>query len=305
MAEAYPAYLALPRGELRRRGLAAREALRSCTLCPRRCGVDRLAGERAYCGIGRNAVVASYGPHYGEEQILVGDYGSGTVFLAGCNLRCVYCQNHDTSQDPGSGVGVTAEQLASVFLQLAGRGCHNLNLVTPSHVLPQILGGLDLAVEQRFALPLVWNCGGYEAVEALELLDGVVDIYMPDAKYQDAAVAERLSDAIDYPEMNRAALREMHRQVGCLTLDDRGIARRGVLVRHLILPEGLAGTEELSRFLAAELSPHSYLNLLTQYHPCYRAASYPPLNRRPTSGEVATAFEHAHAAGLYRFDRPL
>jgi putative pyruvate formate lyase activating enzyme len=305
MPDAYPAYLALARGGLHRRALAARELLRRCNLCPRHCGVDRLAGERGYCRTGRNAIVASYGPHHGEEQVLVGEYGSGTVFFAGCNLRCVYCQNHDISQDPASGASVTPEQLAGVFLQLAARGCHNLNVVTPSHVLPQILCALDLAAEQRLALPLVWNCGGYESVEALELLDGIVDIYMPDAKYQDPAVALRFSDAGDYPDANRAALREMHRQVGCLALDDRGIARRGVLLRHLILPDRLAGTEELARFVATELWPHTYINLLSQYHPRYRAASHPPLNRRPTPEEVATAFEHAHAAGLYRFDRPL
>jgi putative pyruvate formate lyase activating enzyme len=304
VTEAYPAYLALPRGELHRRALAAREALRSCCLCPRACRVDRLADERGYCGIGRDAVVASCGPHFGEEQLLVGVHGSGTVFFSGCNLRCVYCQNHDISADPSGGSAVTPERLASLFLHLEAQHCHNLNLVSPSHVIAQILAALDLAVEQRFSLPLVWNCGGYESLDALRLLDGIVDIYMPDAKYQDPAVAERLSDAADYPDRLREGLREMHRQVGSLTTGEGEIARRGLLVRHLILPHDLAGTATLVRFLAEELSPHTYLNLMDQYRPCHRASAYAELSRRPSPEEIGAAFEHARAAGIYRLDRP-
>ncbi len=303
MPRAHPAYLGLPPGTLRSRADAAREALRACRLCPRACGVDRLAGERGYCGIGSDAVVASYGPHFGEERVLVGGSGSGTVFLGGCNLRCVFCQNHDISTDPAYGPTLAPEQLARVFLRLEAQGCHNLNLVSPSHVVAQILAALERAVADGFALPLVWNCGGYESEKALALLDGVVDLYLPDAKYQEPATAARLSDAPDYPQRCREALREMQRQVGCLTMDARGVARRGLLVRHLVLPGGLAGTAALARFLAEEISPHTYLNIMDQYRPRHRAAGFPEIARRPTRVEIALAFEHARAAGIYRFDR--
>jgi len=301
-SEPVPAYLALlSSGELRRRAQAAAERLRACDLCPRACGVDRYAKTGA-CRTGVQAVVASFHPHMGEEDPLRGTHGSGTIFFSWCNLRCQYCQNADISQH-GHGQAVEPEEIAAMMLALQAQGCHNINLVSPSHVVPAILTALLHAVEAGLRIPLVYNTGGYDALETLRLLDGVVDIYMPDMKYADAQVAHRLSQVEDYPEVNRAAVKEMHRQVGDLVLDQRGIAQRGLLVRHLVLPGGLAGTAEIARFLAQEVSTETYINLMDQYRPCYRAHQFPPLDRPITAQEYAEALQAARQAGLHRFDQ--
>jgi putative pyruvate formate lyase activating enzyme len=296
-----PAYLELYRtGEYQRRLEAAEGLLEACHLCPRACGARRCQGEVGTCGIADQAVVSSYGPHFGEERPLVSAGGSGTIFLTHCNLSCVFCQNSDISQQ-GSGQVVSAEALAEMMLSLQQRGCHNINFVTPTPQVPQILRALAIAIAGGLRLPLVYNCGGYESLETLRLLDGVFDIYMPDFKYADAEAARVYSAAPQYPEAARAAIREMHRQVGELRMDSRGVALRGLLVRHLVLPHGLAGTAEVARFLA-ELSPDTYVNVMEQYRPCYRAWQYPPLSRRPTRAEMEEALALARAAGLHRLD---
>jgi putative pyruvate formate lyase activating enzyme len=293
---------AISAAEVKQRAEAARARLASCDICPRRCGVNRLRGEKGYCGVGRDALVSSHGPHFGEERPLVGRGGSGTVFFAGCNLLCLFCQNDDISHGL-AGRAVSEEELARVFLAVAAEGCHNLNLVTPSHVAPQILAALARAMDAGFDLPVVFNTGGYDALETLALFDGVVDIYMPDYKFADAQVAQRLAEAPDYPEVARAALREMHRQVGDLELTDSGLARRGLLVRHLVMPHDLAGTAGAMRFLAKSISRHTYVNIMGQYRPCHLAHEDLELRRRPTAMEIEHAFAVAREAGLWRFDK--
>jgi putative pyruvate formate lyase activating enzyme len=245
--------------------------------------------------------VASHGPHFGEERPISGRQGSGTVFFSGCNLHCLFCQNYDISQRL-SGLEVDDSELAEIFLDVQRMGCHNLNLVSPSHVVPQITTALVVAIEGGFRLPIVYNSGGYESLEILRLLDGVIDVYMPDLKYADGSVSGKYSDVPDYPEKARTALREMHRQVGDLAMDDSGVARRGLLVRHLVLPEGLAGSEACFRFLADELSPDTYVNVMDQYRPSYRAYDYPQVSRRLTREEFAVARRAALDAGLLRLD---
>lgn len=287
-------------GELRRRILALQALTAECRLCPRACQARRFQGATGTCGAGSQALVSSYGPHFGEEGPLVGQGGSGTIFLARCNLQCVFCQNFEISQR-GEGESVAPERLARIMLDLQGLGCHNINLVTPTHQIFHILQALPVAIEGGLTLPLVYNCGGYESLEALRLLDGIVDIYMPDVKYADAEVAQRFSGVPAYPEAAKAAVREMHRQVGDLALGARGVARRGLLVRHLVLPEDLAGTDDVVAFLA-DLSPRTYLNIMGQYRPCHRAREFPALARRPNAAEMARAFGAARAAGLHRLD---
>ncbi len=298
-----PAYLKLHRsGELRERVREAYRRLEECTICPRECRVNRRRGKTGSCRTGEQALVASYNPHFGEESPLVGHHGSGTIFFSWCNLRCRFCQNYDISQF-GAGEPVEPEELAAMMLRLQGLGCHNINLVSPTHVVPQILAGLYIAAEVGLHIPLVYNTGGYDGLDTLALLDGIVDIYMPDMKYADADIARRYSGIVDYPRHNQAAVREMHRQVSDLVLDPDGIALRGLLVRHLVLPEGLAGTEEIVRFLAEEISKNTYLNLMDQYRPCHQAYELPPLNRRITRAEYEAAVQAAQAAGLNRLDR--
>ena len=280
----------------------ARSMLKECHLCPRSCGVNRLAGESGKCRTTSQAVVSSYGPHFGEEAPLVGRHGSGTIFFAYCNLRCVFCQNYTISQ-LGEGSGVGGEELAKMMLSLQAKGCHNINLVSPTHVVTYILEALELAAGKGLQLPLVYNTGGYDSAETLELLDGVVDIYMPDMKYSDGRTAERLSGIKGYPQVNRAAVKEMHRQVGDLQLDELGVAQRGLLVRHLVLPNHLAGTEEVVRFLAQEVSTNTYLNIMAQYHPCYKAFDIPTLARPVNRREFSEAIDLAHQQGLHRLDK--
>ena len=293
------AYLTLLRsGELKRRAEEAHARLEACDICARECGVNRLeSAEKAGCHTADRALVSSYGPHFGEEDPLVGRGGSGTIFFTWCNLRCQFCQNHDISQ-AGQGREVEPDELARMMLSLQSQGCHNINFVSPSHVVPQILLGLLIAAQAGLRLPLVYNTGGYDSLRTLALLDGVVDIYMPDMKYADADIARRFSKVANYPAVNQAAVREMHRQVGDLTMDGRGIAQRGLLVRHLVLPEGLAGTAEIVRFLRDEVSPDTYINVMAQYRPCYRAHGLPPLDRRVSRQEVAGAVRLAEDAGL-------
>lgn len=282
-----------------RRGL---QWLTRCTLCPRMCRVNRLKGETGTCRTGRLAVVASYGPHFGEEAPLVGRRGSGTIFFSHCNLLCTFCQNYEISHG-GEGVPVTAEQLADLMVHLQNRGCHNINFVTPTHVIVQILEALPIAVERGLEVPLVYNTGGYDRVSALKLLDGVVDIYMPDFKFWSSEVARELCNAPDYPKRARDALVEMHRQVGDLQMDGAGIAQRGLLVRHLVLPHGLAGTGEILHFIAQRISPQTYVNLMDQYHPCGSAVGSARMGRRITSEEFQEALQTAAKEGLTRLDQ--
>jgi putative pyruvate formate lyase activating enzyme len=294
-----PAYLQLLRsGELKRRVAEAHARLEACDICARECGVNRrLGAEGAGCRTGERAVVSSHGPHFGEEEPLVGRGGSGTIFFSWCNLRCQFCQNYEISQ-VGIGHEVEPEDLARMMLSLQSQGCHNINYVSPSHVVPQILAGLLIAAEAGLRLPLVYNTGGYDSLETLALLDGVVDIYMPDMKYADPDVARRYSKISNYPAANQAAVKEMHRQVGDLTTDARGVAQKGLLVRHLVLPDGLAGTATIVRFLRDEVSPNTYINVMAQYRPCYRAHELPPLNRRIANQEYVEAVRLAQEAGL-------
>lgn len=299
-----PAYLRLyRRGELQVRLKDALAALTCCTLCPRACQANRAAGETGTCQIGRYARVASYFAHFGEEDPLRGWRGSGTIFFAQCNLRCVFCQNYDISQH-GCFAETPPEHLAGMMLALQQGGCHNINLVTPSHVVPQILEALLLAVEAGLRLPLVYNTSGYDTVNTLQALDGIVDIYMPDFKMWDSDHAAQYLNARNYPQVARAALREMHRQVGVLRVDEQGLAQRGVLVRHLVMPEGIAGTAQVAEFLASELSPNTYLNLMAQYHPAGKVttSTFPQINRPITPEEYRAAVQAARRAGLHRFD---
>lgn len=286
-------------GTLSARAKEARRRLEACDICAHECGVNRLAGARGFCRAGDTIEISSYGPHYGEEDVLVGSRGSGTVFLTGCNLRCVFCQNYDISH-LRHGYTVSIEEFAGILMGLQSRGCHNINLVTPTHFLPQIISALDLACAEGLNIPLVWNCGGYESVTALRLLDGIVDIYMPDVKFGDSAEAARLTGARGYWEAVQQALLEMHRQVGDLKVDSAGIAYQGLLVRHLVLPGNLAGTESVLKFIAEEISPNTYVNIMAQYHPAYQARHYPPLDRRITRQEYIEALQITRRLGLTR-----
>jgi putative pyruvate formate lyase activating enzyme len=282
-------------GELEDRMARALEMLRTCTLCPHRCRANRLEGKTGLCRTGSEAIVSSYGPHFGEEKPLVGVRGSGTIFFSYCNLRCVFCQNHSISQ---SGEAVDAKTLAGMMLSLESRGCHNINLVTPTHVVPQILSALVIAAGKGLSIPLVYNSGGYESMETLKLLDGVIDIYLPDMKYADEPSGRGFSGAKNYPEVNQKAVKEMHRQVGDLQVD----AQRGLIVRHLVLPNGIAGTRGVANFIAREISKNTYLNVMDQYHPCYRANEIPRISRPLKPEEVAEAVSIAHEYGLDRLD---
>ncbi|BDQ34326.1 radical SAM protein [Pseudodesulfovibrio portus] len=296
-----PAYLDLhASGELAERIAAALDGLADCRLCPRACGVDRMRGETGFCGAGRQAVVAAFNPHFGEEAVLVGQNGSGTVFFAGCNLGCRFCQNADISRDPRAGLPATPEELAGVMLDLQNRGCGNINFVTPSHVIPQILEALPVGIEHGLNLPLVYNTGAYDSVDALRLLDGVVDIYMPDVKIWDPALAEKYLCAGNYPERARRAVAEMHHQVGDLVVEN-GAAVRGLLVRHLVMPGEVAGTGQWMEFLAG-LSKNTCLNLMDQYRPCAGADLLPPIDRMCTREEFRTAEAEAEKHGLIRLD---
>ncbi len=297
-----PAYVELARnGELVNRAQQAVSLMESCRLCPRNCGVDRLHDKRGFCRTGRYARVASFNAHFGEEAPLVGHSGSGTIFFSSCNLLCSFCQNHDISHD-NVGEDVTPVQLAAMMMALARSGCHNINFVTPSHVVPQILEAVPIAVEQGLNVPLVYNSGGYDSAETLHLLDGVFDIYMPDFKFWDGKWAERYCGAPDYREKAMAAVKEMHRQVGDLQMDQRGVATRGLLVRHLVMPNGVAGTPDVMKFLATEISPNTYVNVMAQYRPCGKAIGDEQIGRLISGAEFENALNSARNAGLTRLD---
>jgi len=297
-----PSYIKLKReGRLRERielGLALME---SCRVCPRACGVNRLEGEKGFCKTGRKARVASHNAHFGEESPLVGRHGSGTIFMSSCNLLCSFCQNFEISHQR-EGVDVTPKQLAAMMVALAENGCHNINFVTPTHVVPQILEALPFAIDEGLRIPLVYNSGGYDSKETLKILDGIFDIYMPDFKFWSAEWADRYCQAPDYGEVAVAAIREMHRQVGDLVLDENEVATRGLLVRHLVMPSNTAGTEAIMAFVANEISPNTYINVMDQYRPCGHAHKDAFINRRLTAREFREALDAAKRAGLKRFD---
>ncbi len=282
---------------------SAYSKLKACNLCPRNCGADRTAGETGVCKTGNQAMVSSYSPHFGEEAPLVGSHGSGTIFFTHCNLMCLFCQNFDISHE-GHGVEVSCEQIAAVMLALQKQRCHNINFVTPSHVIPQILAAVDIAVQNGLTVPLVFNTGGYDRVETLKLLEGVFDIYMPDFKFWDSQIAASACDARNYPEVARRALIEMHRQVGDLVVNKDQIAQRGLLIRHLVLPHGLAGTREVMRFIATHISPNSYVNIMSQYRPCGRAAEINGLDTYPSREDYREAVNTARQEGITRLDQP-
>ncbi len=290
-------------GKLPQRAEAAKKLLRSCNLCPRQCGVDRLSAETGICQTGRHALIASYGPHFGEEAPLVGSKGSGTIFFGGCSLLCTFCQNYTISHDVAPCVPVDAAQLATIMLELQEQGCHNINLVTPSHVVPQILAALALAVPKGLAVPIVYNSSGYDNAETLHLLDGVVDIYMPDFKFWSPKTAKRYAGTPDYPKRAQEALAIMHAQTGDLQLSEQGIAAKGVLVRHLLMPALGEETRSILTFIANEISKDTYINIMDQYRPCGKVAHLPELQRSISSTEYRQALEAAGELGLTRLDQ--
>ena len=293
----YPRYLNIKEEEFDRRIEKAYKLLSPCEVCPRKCGVNRLEGERGFCRSGEEVIVSSYNAHFGEEPPLVGNFGSGTIFFTNCNLKCVYCQNYPISQ-LGNGNKVSLSELAKIMLALQKRKCHNINLVTPTHFVPQILKSLKSAIKMGLLIPIVYNTSGYESVKTLKLLDGIVDIYLPDARYADNKIAQKYSSAPGYFEIMKKALKEMYRQVGDLVTDKIGIARSGLIVRHLVLPEGLSGTKKIMRFIAREISPHTYISLMAQYFPAYQAGQFPPLSRRIDKEEYREALQAFKEEGL-------
>ncbi len=296
-----PAYIETKKqGLLRDKISTARSLLKSCTICPRSCNVDRLSEQLGECGTGGDAVVSGFNAHFGEEPALVGVFGSGTIFFTHCNLKCNFCQNYDTSHG-GDGEECGLGQLAGTMLILQHNGCHNINLVTPTHVVPQILSALDMAIDGGLRIPLVYNSSGYDKVETLELLEGVVDIYMPDFKFWDPAIAQQTCNAPDYPEVAAKAVVEMHRQVGDLQFDENGIATRGLLLRHLVMPSGLAGTGEVMSFIANHVSKNTFVNIMDQYRPCGKAHLVEELARPVSRAEFDKAVAEAKSAGITRF----
>ena len=295
-----PSYIALTQqGTLKKRVLALRDILKDCRLCPRECRTNRLEGELGYCKAGSELVVSSAFPHFGEESPLVGHHGSGTIFLTHCNLRCIFCQNYDISH-LGRGESITSSDMTRAMIRLQELGCHNINFVTPTHYVPQIVASLPEAIEQGLRIPLVYNCSGYESLEVIQLLEGIVDIYMPDAKFMEEKYSEEYCHAPDYPGVLKKVLKEMHRQVGDLKTDSNGIAEQGLLVRHLVMPGGVASSEAVLRFIAEEISVHTYVNIMDQYRPEYDACEHAPINRRITHNEYLEAIQLAKRFQLHR-----
>ncbi len=295
-----PSYIELhEKGILTQRVEELGEILKECRLCPRECRVNRIDGDVGYCGASSEIMVSSAFPHFGEEPPLVGYHGSGTIFLTHCNLLCIFCQNYDISHQ-GRGGRISVSDLARTMVKLQELGCHNINFVTPTHYAPQIVSALPEAIERGLRLPIVYNCSGYESLEVIKLLEDIVDIYMPDIKYMDERFSKKFSNAPDYPKVVKNVLKEMHRQVGELKTNALGIAERGLLIRHLVMPNGIASSEAVLRFIAEEISPHSYVNIMDQYRPEYRAHEYPEINRRITHKEYVEAIQIAKRFGLYR-----
>jgi len=294
-----PSYVKLYNsGQLKKKIEELYKILESCELCPRKCKVNRLKGELGFCRSGKDLVVSSFGPHFGEEKELVGKRGSGTIFLAHCNLGCVYCQNYDISH-LGEGSKTTIKDLARQMIYLKKLGCHNINFVTPTHFIPQIVEAVELAVKEGLDLPLVYNCGGYENVEVIKLLDGIFDIYMPDIKYSDTKMSNEFSKAPDYFDRAKESVKEMHRQVGDLEVKE-GIANRGLLIRHLVLPNNVAGSKKALEFIVKALSKDTYVNIMDQYRPCHQAYKYDQIKRFPMADEINGAIEAARKLGLHR-----
>jgi len=295
-----PSYINLfEKGELNKRVELLQEFIKECQLCPRQCHVNRLNGEVGYCGAGSDLMISSAFPHFGEEPPLVGLNGSGTIFLTHCNLRCIFCQNYDISH-LGRGDRITLSDMARAMVKLQEMGCHNINFVTPTHYASQIVASLPKAMEWGLRLPIVYNCSGYESIEVIRLLEGVVDIYMPDVKFMDEKYSKRYSNAPDYPEVIKKVLKEMHRQVGDLTTNSKGVAERGLLIRHLVMPGGVASSEAVLKFIAEEISVHSYVNIMNQYRPEYRANEYSEISHPITHQEYLEAIQLAKGFRLYR-----
>lgn len=297
-----PGYLTLfESGELQSRIDRARKIMKCCTICPRNCKVDRIEGALGLCGVGELASVSSYGPHFGEERPLVGKNGSGTIFFASCNLLCIFCQNYEISHfDEDTARHLTSKELAAVMVNLQQQGCHNINLVTPTHVVPQILAALPEAIKRGLKLPLIYNSSGYDSLATLELLDGVVDIYMPDFKFWHSSTAQTCTNAADYPEIARAAIKAMHNQVGDLHVDDKGIAVRGLLIRHLVMPGQLDETGKILSFIVEEISPKCHVNIMDQYRPCGQAI--PPIDRPLSGEEFQEALHYAKKTNLVQLN---
>ena len=291
------------KGMLKQKRETAFKSLSHCCLCPRECGADRLSGDKGFCRTGKRAWVSSYMLHQGEESPLVGSGGSGTIFFTFCNLNCIFCQNFDISHE-GSGEPVDDQSLAAMMISLQNQGALNINFVTPTHVVPQILSALELAVENGLSIPLVYNSSGYDKAETLFLLEGVMDIYMPDFKTWSRETAEKTMNAPDYPDIARNAVKEMHRQVGNLVLDDSGIARKGLLLRHLVMPGNTAGTSDIMRFLAEDVSKDTYVNIMNQYRPLGKAYAYKPISEKLSDDEYKAALDSARNAGIWRLDKP-
>lgn len=295
-----PSYLtAYNTGVLEKAIKTSEKLLRSCAICPRKCKVNRVKGETGFCKTGLQAEVYSYLAHYGEEPPISGTKGSGTIFFSHCNMACVYCQNYEFSQKNEQGGGISSSELAKIMLELQNRGCHNINLVSPTHVMPQILAALKIAIETGLNIPLVYNTGGYELPEMIKLLDGIVDIYLPDMRYADSALAEKFSAAAGYPAYNQAAVKEMHRQTGLAKINEKGIIEKGVIVRHLVLPGSISGTDQIMKFIAEQISVHTYISLMSQYTPYYKACEYHALNRRITAQEYKAAQDSMDKYGLH------
>jgi len=276
----------------------AMKLLEDCTVCPRECRVNRMAGETSICGMDSRLKISSANLHFGEEPPISGNRGSGTIFLSGCNLKCAYCQNYPISQ-LRNGEYISPEELADEMINLQKRGAHNINFVTPTHYVPQLMQSMLIAYQKGLTLPIVYNTSGYDKVETLRLLDGIVEIYMPDMRYSREESSKCYSQASDYPEINRAAIREMHRQVGILELDKNDIALKGLLVRHLVLPEGISGSREIFEFIANEISPDTYVSLMSQYFPANRASSTKEISRRLKNSEFKAAVDSFHNTGLH------
>ena len=295
-----PVYLGLNDAQLARRERTLWDMMENCTLCPRRCRVNRMTGRTGACSSAQTFKVASSGPHFGEERILIGRGGSGTIFFSNCNLLCIFCQNWQIAHR-GDGRVTTHEGLADMMLSLQRRGCHNINFVTPTHITPHIISALRIAIKGGLNIPLIYNSSGYETLEVLRLLDGIVDIYLPDFKYQDSEFAATITHgAPDYTRHTAAAISEMHRQVGVLRQTD-GIATRGLLIRHLVLPDNRAGTDVFVRWVVRQLGADTHVNIMGQYSPQFRARDFPPLHRRPTREEIEQAMRWARDAGLRNF----
>lgn len=300
-----PRYLDLmSRGELEKKVKLLKEMLANCVLCPHQCQVNRLTGEAGYCRTLEKVVISGAQPHFGEEEELVGDYGSGTIFFSHCNLKCVFCQNYEISYC-GEGEEIETTQLAKIMLYLQRKGCHNINFVSPSHIVPQIVEGIYLAAQKGLNIPIVYNSGGYDLVDTLKLLDGVVDIYMPDIKFADDEAAYKYLGVKQYASLAKVAVKEMYRQVGNLKTGERNIAYQGLLIRHLVLPQNLAGTKTIMEFIAQEISPNTYVNIMAQYHPAHQAYQYEELSRRVSLEEYQEAVETARSIGLTRFKSSL